>query len=112
MILRRFNREGTARFGEFLARCRETPTTPPPTEMLEDPTLTSLEAQARVPLFNRHPVEMGFDAAHGGLGALTARLNGLDYYRELFAFVYGDSTVTVDRIQRAIAQYVRAMASS
>jgi cytochrome c peroxidase len=74
-----------------------------------DKRAATLEAQAIQPIQNE--VEMGFDAAHGGLAALTTKLNGLGYYRELFAFVYGDSTVTVDGIQRAIAQYVRAMAS-
>ena len=74
-----------------------------------DKRAATLEDQAIQPIQNA--VEMGFDAAHGGLAALTAKLNGIGYYRELFAFVYGDSTVTTDRIQRAIAQYVRAMAS-
>jgi cytochrome c peroxidase len=70
----------------------------------------TLEAQTIEPIQNA--VEMGFDLAHGGLAAVTSRLQGLGYYRELFALVYRDSTVTVDRMQRAMAQYVRSIISS
>ena len=75
-----------------------------------DRRAATLEAQAIEPIQNA--VEMGFDATHGGLAAVTARLQGLAYYRELFALVYGDSTVTTDRMQRAIAQYVRSIVST
>jgi cytochrome c peroxidase len=75
-----------------------------------DKRTTTLEAQALEPI--QHPVEMGFDASHGGLGAITTKLAAVPYYPELFAFVYGDSTITPERIQRAIAQYVRSMAST
>jgi len=70
----------------------------------------TLEAQTTDPI--QHPVEMGFDAARGGLAAAVTRLQGLAYQRELFALAYGDSTVTVDRMQRAIAQYVRSIIST
>jgi|CXWL01.1.fsa_nt_gi cytochrome c peroxidase len=75
-----------------------------------DRRAATLEAQAIEPIQNA--VEMGFDVTHGGLAAVTARLQGFAYYRELFALVYGDSTVTVDRMQRAIAQYVRSIIST
>lgn len=75
-----------------------------------DRRAATLEAQTIEPIQNA--VEMGFDAAHGGLSAVTGRLQGLAYYRELFALVYGDSTVTVDRMQRALAQYVRSILST
>jgi cytochrome c peroxidase len=75
-----------------------------------DKRAPSLEAQTLEPV--QHPVEMGFDAAQGGLAAVTARLQGLAYYRELFALAYGDSTVTTDRMERAMAQYVRSIISS
>jgi len=70
----------------------------------------TLEAQTIEPI--QHPVEMGFDAAHGGLAAAVSRLQGLAYQRELFALAYGDSTVTADRMQRALAQYVRSILST
>ena len=75
-----------------------------------DRRAATLEAQTIEPIQNA--VEMGFDATHGGLVAVNARLQGLAYYRELFALVYGDSTVTTDRMQRAIAQYVRSIIST
>jgi cytochrome c peroxidase len=70
----------------------------------------TIEAQATQPIQNA--VEMGFDAAHGGIAALITKMNGLRYYPELFRFVYGDSAITEDRIQRAIAQYVRSIVST
>ena len=69
----------------------------------------TLEAQATEPI--RNPTEMGFDAAHGGIDSLIRKMRGLRYYPELFAFAYGDGTITEDRIQRAIAQFVRSLVS-
>ncbi len=70
----------------------------------------SHEEQATLP--TRHPVEMGFDPDHGGLDSPLAKMRGLPSYPELFAWVYGDSTITEDRIQRALAQYVRSIIST
>jgi hypothetical protein len=53
-----------------------------PGSMFWDKRAATLEAQATQPI--QHPVEMGFDAANGGLGALLARLQALPYYPELF----------------------------
>jgi cytochrome c peroxidase len=75
-----------------------------------DRRAASLEAQATQPIQNA--VEMGFDAAHGGINALITKMLGLRYYPELFRFVYGDTVITEDRIQRAIAQYVRSFVST
>jgi cytochrome c peroxidase len=69
----------------------------------------SLEQQATAPI--RDSVEMGFDPGHGGLDSLFARMRALDYYPELFAYAFGDSLITEDRIQRAIAQFVRSIVS-
>jgi cytochrome c peroxidase len=74
-----------------------------------DKRAASVEAQATQPVQN--PVEMGFDAPHGGLGALLPKLQALPYYAELFSFAFGDSTVTEPRIQRALAQFERSMVS-
>jgi len=52
----------------------------------------TLEAQVLVPILNGG--EMGFDAAHGGIDSLVSTL-----------------AITEDRIQRAIAQYVRSIVS-
>ncbi len=70
----------------------------------------NIEAQVTQPIQN--VVEMGFDAAHGGINALISKMRGLTYYPELFRFVFGDTVITEDRMQRAIAQYVRSVVST
>lgn len=80
-----------------------------PGDAFWDRRAASLEAQSTQPIQNA--VEMGFDAAHGGIAALITRMKGLAYYPELFKFVYGDENITEDRIQKAIAQYVRSIVS-
>lgn len=69
----------------------------------------TLEAQSTQPIQN--PVEMGFDAAHGGVPALIQKMATLPYYPELFTFAYGDSAITEERMQNALAQYMRGMVS-
>ncbi len=75
-----------------------------------DRRAASVETQASQPIQN--PVEMGFDAAHGGFGAVLAKLQALPYYPELFTWAFGDSALTEVRIQRALAQFERAMVST
>ncbi|MFZ4756771.1 MAG: cytochrome-c peroxidase [Burkholderiaceae bacterium] len=75
-----------------------------------DKRASSVEVQATQPI--QHPVEMGFDAAHGGLGALLTKMAALPYYPELFEFAFGDAAITEVRMQRALAQFERAMISS
>jgi cytochrome c peroxidase len=81
-----------------------------PGSMFWDKRAATLEAQATQPIQNA--VEMGFDAAHGGFAAVITKLSALPYYRELFTWVYGDATVTEDRVQRAIAQFERSIVST
>lgn len=57
-------------------------------------------------------VEMGFDAAHGGMPAMIARMDSLGYYGELFTWLYGDPQITEDRIRLALAQFVRSIVST
>ncbi len=75
-----------------------------------DRRAASLEVQASEPIQNS--VEMGFDAAHGGLTALFAKLQMLTYYAPIFTQAFGDSAITELRVQRALAQFQRAMVSS
>lgn len=70
----------------------------------------SLEAQVVMPI--QDATEMGFDAAHGGLDAALARIAAAPYYRRLFTLAFGDASVTQDRVQRALAQYVRSIVST
>jgi len=74
-----------------------------------DKRAPTFEAQASFPILAAN--ELGFDATHGGMPALLTRLQEQPYYHELFRYVYGDSIVTEDRIQRALAQFVRSLVS-
>ncbi len=78
-----------------------------PGSMFWDKRVASIEAQASVPIQNT--IEMGFDAAHGGINATIATMNALPYYPELFRFAFGDATITQARMQAALAQYERSM---
>ncbi|MBI3130934.1 MAG: c-type cytochrome [Acidobacteria bacterium] len=81
-----------------------------PGTMFWDKRAPSLEFQTTQPI--QSSVEMGFDAAHGGISALLTKMQSLPYYPELFKAVYGDAAITEDRMQKALAQYVRSMVST
>ena len=81
-----------------------------PGNMFWDRRSATLEIQSTQPLQN--PVEMGWDAAHGGVPALIQKMETQPYYAELFTFAYGDGAITEERIQGALSQYMRAMVSS
>jgi len=78
--------------------------------MFWDKRAASLEAQSTLPV--QHPVEMGFDAAHGGMPALVQRMQSLPYYTELFAASFGDPAITEERMQQALAMFMRGMVST
>lgn len=81
------------------------------THMFWNERAASLEDQVLVPIQDH--VEMGFSGQDGdpGLEDLLTRLEGLDYYQELFTFVYGDPAVTAERLQDALSQFVRSIHS-
>lgn len=81
----------------------------PDSTMFWDKRAANLEAQSIEPIQNE--VEMGYDANHGGMGAVITKMYTLPYYPELFEFVYGDTVITEARIQLALAQFVRCMVS-
>lgn len=70
----------------------------------------TLEAQVLDVITNS--VELGFDAAHGGPDSLAAKLRRLPWYPPLFALAFGDSAVTISRLQQSLAQFVRSIVSS
>ena len=72
-----------------------------------DKRALSLEAQTTQPV--QDSIEMGFDAAHGGFAAVSARLQGLPYYTPLFRLAFGSDDITEIRVQQALAQYVRSI---
>lgn len=74
-----------------------------------DKRASTLEIQTTQPIINS--VEMGFDDSNGGIPALIAKMNDIPYYPALFQLAFGDTTITEDRMQRAMAQYIRSMVS-
>lgn len=76
-----------------------------------DERAISLEDQTTQPIQDH--TEMGFSGQNGdpGFSDLIAKLEGIGYYQELFTFVYGDDSITEERIQDALAQFIRSIQS-
>lgn len=76
-----------------------------------DERATSLENQTTRPIQDH--VEMGFSGTSGdpAFSDLVTRLTAIEEYRVLFAAVFGTSTITETRVQRALAQFVRSIQS-
>jgi cytochrome c peroxidase len=70
----------------------------------------SVEAQVVHPLTTA--VEMGFAGPAGNMASLIRKMAATDYYPALFEWAYGDPAITQPRIERALAQFVRAMVAS
>ena len=71
----------------------------------------SLEIQTTQPIQDH--AEMGFSGQGGrpSIATLLTKLQAINYYKELFQFVYGDATVTEARMQECMAQFVRSIQS-
>ncbi len=76
-----------------------------------DERAASLEHQVTEPI--KDHVEMGFSGnnPNSTFDDLVNRLSGLDYYRHLFSFVYGNNTISEARIQESLAHFVRSIQS-
>lgn len=76
-----------------------------------DERATSLEDQTTRPI--RDHKEMGFSGTGGdpSFNDLIAKLKTIDYYKELFTFVYGSEEITEQKMQLALAQFVRSIQS-
>ncbi|MBL8001789.1 MAG: T9SS type A sorting domain-containing protein [Flavobacteriales bacterium] len=81
------------------------------THFFWDERADSLEMQATMPVKDHG--EMGFSGTQGDpdIDSLITRLEGLSYYDPLFTAAFGDPDITEDRIQRALAQFVRSIQS-
>lgn len=81
------------------------------TKFFWDERAATLEAQTTQPIQNH--AEMGFSGLSGrpGIAALLTKLQSINYYNELFKFVYGDINVTEARMQECLAQFVRSIQS-
>lgn len=71
----------------------------------------TLEVQTTMPIQDH--AEMGFSGSGGrpDLDSLIRKLKAIPYYQELFQFVYGNTTITEQRMQECLAQFVRSIQS-
>lgn len=76
-----------------------------------DERALSLELQTSQPIQNH--IEMGYSSTNGdaSFSVLLTKLQNLGYYKELFKFVYGSEDITENKIQLALAQFVRSIQS-
>ncbi|SEP62367.1 cytochrome-c peroxidase [Flavobacterium urocaniciphilum] len=81
------------------------------TKFFWDERASSLEMQTTMPI--KDHAEMGFSGANGDLSFndLIVKLSAVDYYKELFKFVYGTEEITESKIQFALAQFIRSIQS-
>jgi len=72
---------------------------------------SSLELQTTMPIQDH--LEMGFSglSGRGNMISLLTKLSKINYYKELFKFVYNDTVVTEARMQESLAQFVRSIQS-
>jgi len=71
----------------------------------------SLEEQTTMPIQDH--IEMGFSGTNGDptFDELITKLSQIDYYQQLFTEAYGDSDITEERMQSALAQFIRSIQS-
>jgi len=81
------------------------------TKFFWDERAATLEIQTTKPIQDH--AEMGFSGLSGrpGIATLLTKLQSVNYYNELFKFVYGDINVTEARMQECLAQFVRSIQS-
>lgn len=81
------------------------------TKFFWDERATSLENQTTKPIQDHN--EMGFSGQNGDLALsdLITKLSKIDYYKELFKFVYGSEEITEVKMQNALAQFIRSIQS-
>lgn len=76
-----------------------------------DKSAPSLESQMTLPI--KDEGEMGYSGQNGmpNFEDLIAKMNAISYYPILFKTAFGDEEITEDRIQKALAQFVRSIQS-
>lgn len=76
-----------------------------------DKRAATLEAQTTQPIQDH--IEMGFSGENGDLNFedLLTKLENIPYYSVLFSNAFGTETISEDRIQQALAQFVRSIQS-
>lgn len=81
------------------------------TNFFWDERANSLEEQTTMPIQDH--IEMGFSGTLGDpdIDSLRHKLSNLSYYQDLFTLVYGDPMITEQRMQQALAQFIRSIQS-
>lgn len=76
-----------------------------------DERAISLEELSTMPIQDH--IEMGFSGTNSqpGIDSLFSKLEAIDYYNDLFKFVFGDPEVTGERLQIALSQFIRSIQS-
>lgn len=76
-----------------------------------DERAATLEFQTTQPIQNH--IEMGFSgtSGDGSISTLITKLQNIGYYKELFKFAFGSEIITENKIQLALAQFVRSIQS-
>jgi len=76
-----------------------------------DERAANLTQQTTQPI--KDHAEMGFSGENGRpqFTALLTKLEAIEYYRELFTFVYNDTRVTEQRMQECLTQFIMSMQS-
>jgi cytochrome c peroxidase len=71
----------------------------------------SLNIQTTMPIVDH--LEMGFSGENGrgSINTLIGKLNTINYYKELFKFTFGDSVITENRMQNALASFINSIQS-
>ena len=76
-----------------------------------DERASSLEIQTTMPIQDH--IEMGYSGTNGDpdINVLISELEEIDYYQNLFTTIYGDASITEEKIQNALAQFIRSIQS-
>lgn len=76
-----------------------------------DERAPTLEFQTTQPIQNHG--EMGFSGTNGDMpiAGLLTKLSTIGYYQELFQFAFGNQEITENKIQFALAQFIRSIQS-
>lgn len=76
-----------------------------------DERAPTLEALTTMPIQDN--IEMGFSGTNGdpNMDDLINHLESIEYYNVLFEFAFGDSEITENRMQLALAQFIRSIQS-
>lgn len=77
--------------------------------MFWDKRAEDLETQSTQPI--QDAIEMGFTETIGGIDSLVSKLSARPYYPILFERAFGSELITEERIQNALAQFIRSMVS-